>query len=54
MDIIISLIGYFLLWAAAGIYRPPGQMKLFPKHWWVTLLLIVVGVQFIKYSILNL
>jgi hypothetical membrane protein len=41
---IISCFGYIIIYYAVDLYRPNDKIKMFSKYWWLTILLVTIGV----------
>lgn len=44
MDFLNGCIGYGFLWWATSIHRPNDKIELFSKHWWIQMVLMMIGV----------
>lgn len=51
-EILIQLLGYFLIWVATDIKRDEdSKINLFDKYWFIQLILIVFGVLLVSSTI---
>lgn len=51
MSLIVSVLGYVLLWWATDIGRTKeDRLKLFSNSFWIIFILLFIGVQLIKYA----
>lgn len=51
MNILINLLhilGFFIIWVAIDINRPNDKIKFGSRHWWLIVVLTIIGAYFLQ------
>lgn len=48
-QLLLHIIGYFLLWLMVGIGRNDNeQIEILSKNWWIILIMMIIGTTLLK------
>jgi hypothetical protein len=48
-NFLVSCVGCIIIYCAIDLHRPNDKIKMWSKYWWLTILLVTIGVMILQH-----